>query len=197
VVSSAWHWSHLYKRALSKRYATLVDSSASGMRGAPPKECFPDQLPWTHFVYNAVFAPNTAREACARYHEALLVDPLLEVSPTMAIAETVTQFVLLPLQHIGTHLGKFFAALMGELSWTTSVIVMPFVFAAILLTMIMWFGYRDGIHQIVCRFLERFWYMCPLLFLVFFQVRRNLEKLVNRSGVERNFLLSQMMARRS
>jgi hypothetical protein len=29
-------------------------------------------------------------------------------------------------------------------------------------------GLRDGIHQIVSRFLERFRYMCPLLFSCFF-----------------------------
>merc|ERR1712029_1261856 len=60
----------------------------------------------------------------------------------MAVAETVTSFILLPLEHLGRGLGKFFSALTGELSWFNSPFVLLFVFLAILLVIMMTFRYK-------------------------------------------------------
>jgi hypothetical protein len=87
LFSSSWHWTHLYKKALSKKHATLIAGSRM------PAECFPDDMSWSQFLMSVI----SSKDKCASHHEALLVDPLWEVSPTMAMAETITQFVLLPL----------------------------------------------------------------------------------------------------
>ena len=133
ILSSAWHWTHLYKRALSKKHTTLVKEKGV------PAECFPDEMSWSHLFYHKVFS---SRDRCDNYHEALLVDPLWEVSPTMAVAETIVQFIVLPLEHLGKHLGRFFSSLLGELSWLSSTPVLLFVFVATMLILIMAFGYR-------------------------------------------------------
>ncbi len=133
VASSAWHWMHLYRKALSRKHSVLVKEEGV------PAECFPDQMGWGRFFFDRVFASG---DRCAEYHDALLVDPLWEVSPTMAVAETIVQFVLLPLEHLGRHLGKFFAGLLGELSWMSSPSILLFTFVAMLLCLVMAFGYR-------------------------------------------------------
>ena len=71
-----------------------------------------------------------------------MIDPLLEVTPTMALAETFTAFVVQPMEHLGRHIGKFFNALLQEISWLSSPVILAFVFIAILLCLVMLFGYR-------------------------------------------------------
>ena len=39
--------------------------------------------------------------------QALMVDPFWEVTPLKAVTETVTQFILHPLEIAGTSIGKF------------------------------------------------------------------------------------------
>jgi hypothetical protein len=71
-----------------------------------------------------------------------MIDPLLEVTPTMALAETFTAFIVQPMEHLGRHIGKFFNALLQETSWLSSPVILSFVFIAILLCLVMLFGYR-------------------------------------------------------
>ena len=71
-----------------------------------------------------------------------MIDPLLEVTPTMALAETFTAFIVQPLEHLGRHIGKFFNALLQETSWLSSPVILTFVFIAILLCLVMSFNYR-------------------------------------------------------
>ena len=71
-----------------------------------------------------------------------MIDPLLEVTPTMALAETFTAFIVQPMEHLGRHIGKFFNALLQETSWLSSPVILSFVFIAILLSLVMMFNYR-------------------------------------------------------
>ena len=71
-----------------------------------------------------------------------MIDPLLEVTPTMALAETFTAFIVQPMEHLGRHIGKFFNALLQETSWLSSPVILSFVFIAILLCLVMIFNYR-------------------------------------------------------
>ena len=83
-----------------------------------------------------------SKDKCKEYYEALMIDPLLEVTPTMALAETFTAFIVQPLEHLGRHIGKFFNALLQETSWLSSPVILTFVFIAILLCLVMIFNYR-------------------------------------------------------
>jgi len=133
ALSVLWHWSHLYKKAVSEKMTKMSKTMNV------PKECSPaDSMTWSEY-FAATF---TSSDKCREYHEAVLINPIIEVSPTMAVAETVTSFFLLPLEHIGRHLGKFFSALTGELTWFNSPFVLAFVFIALLLLAMMAFRYR-------------------------------------------------------
>ena len=132
ALSSFWQWNLMYKRALSNKHATL-------MQDAPP-ECHPDRMTWAHRLYNRVLGPSGDR--CAEYHEALMVDPHWEVSPSAAVADTVAQFVLSPLGHLGTHLGEFFSNVLAEQSWLSAAPVLAVVSALLFLALMMGCGYR-------------------------------------------------------
>ena len=128
ALSSLWHWGHMYKKAVLKKHLALISSADI------PHECFKEKT-W----FDAFFGAN---QKCSQYHEAMLVDPLWEVTPTMAVAETLTLFIVQPLEPFGKHLGKFFTSLLTELSWLSSLPVLVFVFCLILLILVMLFGYK-------------------------------------------------------
>ena len=128
ALSSVWHWGHLYKKAMLKKHVALMASSHI------PAECFQEKG-WWGFI-------SRSNQKCIEYHEALLVDPLWEVTPTMAVAETLFVFVMQPLEQIGLHLGKFFSALVSTQSWLTLVPTLIFCFILIFLLTIMIFRYR-------------------------------------------------------
>ena len=128
VLSSLWHWGLLYKKALLKKQIALMRSSQI------PHECF-KQKSW----FDSIFGGS---QKCVEYHEALLVDPLWEVTPTMAVADTLTLMCVQPLEAIGLHLGKFFTSLLANQSWLSALPVLIFVFLVILLFIVMMFGYK-------------------------------------------------------
>ena len=137
IISSAWHWVHLYKKAVSKHHAAIMENQK------PPKECFPEKMSLSDLFFNAVIhASYSANDKCNKYHEALMVDPFWEVSPTMAVVETFTAFVLLPLEHLGRNLGKFFSSLVAELPIMSQFYVIPVVCAGFILIAIMVFRYK-------------------------------------------------------
>ena len=137
TISSAWHWVHLYKKAVSKHHAAIMENQK------PPKECFPEKMSLSDLFFNAVIhASYSANDKCSKYHEALMVDPFWEVSPTMAVVETFTAFVLLPLEHLGRNLGKFFSSLVAELPIMSQFYVIPVVLTGFLLIVIMVFRYK-------------------------------------------------------
>jgi len=132
LVSVFWHWAHMYKRVVSDKHTKLTKT----MR--VPKECTPGAMSWHELLWDRL----TVSDACKEYHDAVLIDPLIEVSPTMAVVETASAFFLHPLQHLGQNLGKFFRALTDELSWMNTPFVLAFVFVLILLLAMMTFKYR-------------------------------------------------------
>ncbi|KAL7984853.1 hypothetical protein Chor_003423, partial [Crotalus horridus] len=54
-------------------------------------------------------------DPCQKYYETLMVNPILFVPPTKALAVTFTNFVTEPLKHIGQGIGEFIRALMKEI----------------------------------------------------------------------------------
>ena len=48
-ISSVWHWTRMYKKALTEKHITLSQSKQI------PKECSPDSMSWGHFVLDTIF----------------------------------------------------------------------------------------------------------------------------------------------
>lgn len=133
-VSCVWHGTFMYRKAMAKKLADI-----SEMPNAPP-ECFPNEMSWISMVWDVVFSHSSQK--CLKYHEAVMIDPFLEVSPLLVVVETFTKMILHPLEHLGLSLSKFFRNLSSELSWTTSPFVFVFIFVVIIIFCIMLCGYR-------------------------------------------------------
>ena len=58
---------------------------------------------------------------CEAYYEALMVDPLWEVSPLSALSETAALFVLRPLELLGAAAGVFFRDFLGPIPFIWKV----------------------------------------------------------------------------
>lgn len=85
-----------------------------------PKECLKaaDSVSaWRSVVRwtENLFSLHRADSLCAQYYKDMMVDPFWEVAPLEAVAESLSKFFLIPLGHIGEHLGIFFRRLFAEL----------------------------------------------------------------------------------
>ncbi|OWK04610.1 CLCC1, partial [Cervus elaphus hippelaphus] len=71
-------------------------------------------------------------DPCQKYYELLIVNPILLVPPTKALAVTFTNFVTEPLKHIGKGTGEFIKALMKEIPVLLHVPVLIIMALAVL-----------------------------------------------------------------
>ena len=79
---------------------------------------------------------------CEAYYEALLVNPILEVTPITALTEMVSQFVLRPLNVLGQHLGNFYANLLEPLPWVWKLPVLLVATTIIVIVILIAFRYK-------------------------------------------------------
>ena len=128
VISCGWEWSHMYKKALAKRQAEFHDSV--------PNHCKSSSFLNTLFGSGSGF-----NQECVRYHEAVNVEPFLEVTPAVAIAETFSKIILHPLEPLGRKLGIFFNGVLKENSYVASFVVLPFSLLILMLIILAISGY--------------------------------------------------------
>lgn len=133
VVSSIfWTWVHLYKVALAKKQATL------SRMGSVPKHCLVEKQGWGTALSDAFNGlVGTKDTKCEAYYEALMVDPFWEVTPLKAITETCSQFILRPLEILGSSLGIFFNEILAPipLLWKIPVLIVAVVLILFVLLM--------------------------------------------------------------
>ena len=79
---------------------------------------------------------------CEAYYEALMVDPLWEVTPLRALAETASQVALRPLEMCGASAGAFLADFLAPLPLAWKLPALAVCAAALLLLLLMACGYR-------------------------------------------------------
>ena len=128
IISCGWEWSHMYKKALAKRQAEFHDS-------------VPNHCKSSSFL-NSIFGSGSGfNTECVRYHEAVNVEPFLEVTPAVAIAETFSKIILHPLEPLGIKLGIFFNGVLKENSYVASFVVLPFSLLILMLIILAISGY--------------------------------------------------------
>lgn len=155
IGSVAWTWIHLYKVALSKKQATL------SRLGETPQRCLVEKQGWAAAFKGAwysalgeiqsfhlhVFENCTPSfidsisgiqdNKCEAYYEALMVDPFWEITPLKAITETASQFVLRPLEVLGSSIGIFFSGILEPIPifWKIPVLIVGLIVIVLLLLM--------------------------------------------------------------
>nr|XP_008521705.1 PREDICTED: chloride channel CLIC-like protein 1 isoform X3 [Equus przewalskii] len=92
-----------------------------------------EKMDWTGSIWEWFRSSWTYKDdPCQKYYELLLVNPILLVPPTKALAVTFTNFVTEPLKYIGKGSGEFIRALMKEIPVILHVPVLITVALAVL-----------------------------------------------------------------
>ncbi|NWT20786.1 CLCC1 protein, partial [Vireo altiloquus] len=125
-ISFAWNWLYLYKLAFAQHQAEIAKM------GQFDNVCA-EKLDWRGSLIEWLRSTWTFQDdPCQKYYETLLVNPILLVPPTKALAITFTNFVTEPLKHVGQGIGEFIKALMKEIPLILQVPVLIMMALAVL-----------------------------------------------------------------
>ncbi|KAM4659363.1 LOW QUALITY PROTEIN: chloride channel CLIC-like protein 1 [Amazona ochrocephala] len=142
LISFAWNWLFLYKLAFAQRQAEIVKM------GQFDNVCA-EKLNWKESLIEWLRSKWTFQDdPCQKYYETLLVNPVLLVPPTKALAITFTNFVTEPLKHVGQGIGEFIKAVMKEIPFFLQIPVLIIMALAVLV-----FCYGAGSSVPVLRYL--------------------------------------------
>ncbi|GBM10129.1 hypothetical protein AVEN_258737-1 [Araneus ventricosus] len=130
VSSVFWHWMHLYKQRQALKLAELSSMTV-------PAECRKHEFGLIEHFHEYLKSFFTSNE-CAKYYEALTVDPFWEVSITVAISEAVTSMLFQPLSVSSRYLNLAIRQLFDGLTIFMIIPLLIFLF----LILIMLFNYR-------------------------------------------------------
>ncbi|XP_036127882.1 chloride channel CLIC-like protein 1 isoform X2 [Molossus molossus] len=109
IVSLGWNWMYLYKLAFAQHQAEVAKME-------PFNNMCAERMDWSGSLWEWFRSSWTYKDdPCQKYYELLLVNPILLVPPTKALAVTFTNFVTEPLKYIGKGTGEFIKALMKEI----------------------------------------------------------------------------------
>ncbi|XP_030310746.1 chloride channel CLIC-like protein 1 [Calypte anna] len=126
LISFAWNWLYLYKVAFAQQKADIAKM------GQFDNICA-EKLGWRESLLEWFTSKWTLQDdACQKYYETLLVNPVLLVPPTKALAITFTNFVTEPLKHVGQGVGEFIKALMKEIPFILQIPVLFMMALAVL-----------------------------------------------------------------
>ncbi|EDO45108.1 predicted protein [Nematostella vectensis] len=136
MLSIPWEWFRLYKVAFVTKQVELMKKM--------PKHCKPDHELGV-FESISIWWQGSftfSDDTCTKYQEALLVDPLWEVTPSMAVSVTITRFFIKPLEYVAEAFGKSFRALFKEVpvQWQ------PFMFILVALLLVLILLFITGVH---------------------------------------------------
>ncbi|KAM9379225.1 chloride channel CLIC-like protein 1 [Phaethornis superciliosus] len=142
LISFAWNWLYLYKLAFAQHQAGIAKM------GQFDNVCA-EKLDWRESLFEWLRSKWTFQDdPCQKYYETLLVNPVLLVPPTKALAITFTNFVTEPLKHVGQGIGEFIKALMKEIPFILQIPVLFMMALAVLA-----FCYGAGSSVSVLRYL--------------------------------------------
>ncbi|NXV32234.1 CLCC1 protein, partial [Rissa tridactyla] len=126
LISFAWNWLYLYKLAFAQHQAEIAKMGQFDNICAEKLDWGGSLIEWFRSKWTFQDDP------CQKYYETLLVNPVLLVPPTKALAITFTNFVTEPLKHVGQGIGEFIKALMKEIPFILQIPVLIMMALAVL-----------------------------------------------------------------
>ncbi|NWH61534.1 CLCC1 protein, partial [Geococcyx californianus] len=142
LISFAWNWLYLYKVSFAQHQAEIAKMEQFDNVCA-------EKLDWRGSLIEWLRSKWTFQDdPCQKYYETLLVNPVLLVPPTKALAITFTNFVTEPLKHVGQGIGEFIKALMKEIPFVLQIPVLVMMALAVVA-----FCYGAGSSVSVLRYL--------------------------------------------
>ncbi|KAK3747284.1 hypothetical protein QZH41_016852 [Actinostola sp. cb2023] len=136
VISLPWEWVRMYKKEFAAKQSLMMKNIE--------KHCRTDhELGFSESLslwWKSSFTFGDT--SCSKYQEALLVDPIFEVAPSMAVSVTITRFIVQPFEHIADATGRSFRVLFQHLpiQWQ------PVMFLACLVVVILCLILISGIR---------------------------------------------------
>ncbi|CAC5361968.1 CLCC1 [Mytilus coruscus] len=108
-----------------------------------PSECYPEKMTITESErYWMLSQLSWQHDPCEKYHTALLVDPLWEISPLMVISSVITRSILHPIELFFGGIGKSFRIFFNEIPAQWQPIMLIVIVLVFLLTIVMLCGYK-------------------------------------------------------
>ncbi|XP_069824072.1 chloride channel CLIC-like protein 1 [Dendropsophus ebraccatus] len=127
LVSVAWNWMYLYKVAFAERQAELTKLHKFDGCG--------EKMSWSESLLEWWRGAATFQnDPCEEYFKSLMINPVLMVPPTKALALTFTDFITEPLKHIGKAIGEFLKGLLAEIPVFYQLPVLIFIVVIIMVT---------------------------------------------------------------
>ncbi|XP_042901196.1 uncharacterized protein [Parasteatoda tepidariorum] len=125
-----WHWMHLYQKKVAYKHAQLASMTI-------PSECRKNDFSFLESIQE-YFKSFFRVSDCTKYYEALMVDPIWEVSFSVAFSEALSAALFQPMYSGSKALNASAKQLLDGLSLSSTIILLGFLFLLIL----MFFGYR-------------------------------------------------------
>ncbi|CAC5374908.1 CLCC1 [Mytilus coruscus] len=136
-ISIPWEYVRLFQIEVAKRMAVM----GKGV----PSECYPERMTITESVrYWMLLQLSWQHDPCEKYHTALLVDPLWEITPLMVLSSVITRSLLHPIELFFGGIGKSFRLFFNEIPAQWQPIMLIVIVLVFLLTIVMLWG--TGYH---------------------------------------------------
>ncbi|KAI1882910.1 hypothetical protein AGOR_G00239760 [Albula goreensis] len=140
IISIFWNWLYLYKVAFAahKKKMVELESSSDKCTGVKKMDWMDSLIEWRRRTFTLQDDP------CKEYYELLLINPLLLVPPTEAIAVTITKFFTEPMKHVGQGISEFMVALLKDLPITLQI---PVLVTIVLSIVVFTYGCAQSLIQ--------------------------------------------------
>ncbi|XP_061196030.1 uncharacterized protein LOC133204286 [Saccostrea echinata] len=142
LLSIPFEYMRLYQEQVAKKVAV--------MKVGAPRECVPQEMNFMESLkYWINWELSWVHDPCEKYHKAMLVDPLWEISPLLVLWSALVRGILHPIELFFSSIGKSFKLFFSEIpaQWQPFMfILIVFVFVVV---MVMSFSYRISLPFIL------------------------------------------------
>ncbi|XP_028416186.1 chloride channel CLIC-like protein 1 [Dendronephthya gigantea] len=123
MISIPWEWFRLYRKQFAEKQADLIKHI--------PKHCAPEIMSIAERIslwMTGLFAWRD--DDCIKYQEAILVDPVWEVSPSLALSITATRLFFKPLEYVADSCGRSLKAFFIHIPtvWQPIMVILMTIF---------------------------------------------------------------------
>ncbi|XP_062598546.1 chloride channel CLIC-like protein 1 [Saccostrea cucullata] len=142
LISIPFEYMRLYQEQVAKKVAV--------MKVGAPRECVPQEMNFLESLkYWINWELSWVHDPCEKYHKAMLVDPLWEISPLLVLWSALVRGILHPIELFFSSIGKSFKLFFSEIpaQWQPFMfILIVFVFVVV---MVMSCSYRISLPFIL------------------------------------------------
>lgn len=135
LLSLPWEFIRMYQNEVAKKSAVLY-------AGIPP-ECFPENMGMAQsFKFWLMWVVSWEHDPCKKYHYALMVDPVWEITPIMVLSSAFTRCIMKPLELVCSGIGQCLKLILTEVPLHWQPLVMTILNLTVVILLVMTCSYR-------------------------------------------------------